>query len=287
MQGAISVAKAGLQALAYDAKHSKAKTLAAFNKELKRNSRLLAAARPTEPALRNGLAAVQRAVASEKSMPNARLVASNAAGSYLQKLEEAKEKIVRVGVRRIMPGMTVFTHCHSSTVTAILIAAKEKGIRFKVINTETRPHYQGRITARELAKAGISVTHIVDSAARRFMNSADLVLVGADAITAEGNLINKIGTGQIALAAHEAKTDFACACETFKFDPVTFSGAYEPIEKRDKGEIWKHPPRGVRIKNPAFDITPPEYIDYIITEEGVITPYEAAHILHERAAGNI
>ena len=283
IQGAINVASRGIKALSYDIKHSRAKTLGAFRREFAKNSGVLAKARPTEPALRNGLAFVEEAMADGKDLVGKKKAAVGACGVYLNQLRGAKEGIIKVGVKRIKSGMTVMTHCHSSTVTGILIAAKKRGVRFNVLNTETRPRYQGRITARELAEAGIPVTHIVDSAARRFMNDVDLVLVGADAITAEGNLVNKIGTSQIALAAHEAKTEFACACETFKFDPLTFSGTYEPIEERNGGEVWKRPPRGVKIRNPAFDITPPEYVDYIITEEGIITPYEATHILRERA----
>jgi len=283
IQGARRLAKAGLEALAFDAKRSRAKTLPAFKKEVLANSRMLATARPTEPALRNGLAVVQKALAIESTLPEAKIAVNEACTQYVKGMEAAKKRIVEVGVKRILKGMTVLTHCHSSTVTAILVAAWKKGKRFGVINTETRPRFQGRLTATELAKAGIPVTHIVDSAARRVMNDVDLVLVGADAITAEGNLVNKIGTSQIALVAHEARTDFGVACETYKFDPLTMMGEYEPIEYRSTREVWAKPPRRVKIRNPAFDFTPPEYIDYIITEEGIITPFEAAHILRERA----
>ena len=283
IQGARNIAREGLAALASDARRSKAQSLETFKHEVRTNATILSLARPTEPALRNGLMRVQRALTAESQTQHARQAVIHAAESYMQEMEAAKARIVEVGVRRITNGMTVFTHCHSSTVTAILTAAWKKGTRFKVINTETRPLFQGRVTATELAKAGIPVTHIVDSAARRYMNDADVVLVGADAITAEGNLVNKIGTSQIALAAHEARTDFAVACETYKFDPLTVSGDYEPIENRSPKEVWDRPPRGVKVLDPAFDVTPPEYIAYIITEEGIVTPFEAAHILRERA----
>lgn len=283
IQGARDVAKQGLQALASDARSSKARTIGAFKKEIKSNAKLLATARPTEPALRNGIALILRAIVREDELKGAKRAVAEAAKQYIVGMENAKKRIIDIGVKRIKPKMTVLTHCHSSTVTAILIKAWKKGIRFQVINTETRPRYQGRLTAKELVKAGIPVTHIVDSAVRRVMNDVDLVIVGADAITAEGNLVNKIGTSQIALVAHEARTEFACACETYKFDPITATGEYEPIEQRGKSEVWKNPPKKLKIKNPAFDFTPPEYIDYIITEEGILTPFEAAHILREMA----
>jgi ribose 1,5-bisphosphate isomerase len=167
IQGARNVARMGLQALAADANGSKMKTLGAFQKEVKANAKLLAVARPTEPALRNGLAVVLRAMKREDSLEKSKKAVMEAVLQYTKGMETAKEKIINIGVKRIKKGMTIMTHCHSSTVTSILVKAWKKGIKFKVINTETRPRYQGRMTAKELAKVGIPVTHIVDSAARR------------------------------------------------------------------------------------------------------------------------
>jgi ribose 1,5-bisphosphate isomerase len=88
------------------------------------------------------------------------------------------KKIASIGARKIKNGMIVYTHCHSSTVTAILKEAKAQGKRFEVHNTETRPKYQGRITAAEIAKAGIPVTHYVDSAAKIALEKADIMMIG-------------------------------------------------------------------------------------------------------------
>ena len=96
---------------------------------------------------------------------------------------------------------------------------------------------------------------IVDSAVRSFIKSADLVLVGSDAMTSEGNVINKIGTSQIALAANEARIPFYVVTELLKFDPQTIHGDYEAIEERDASEIWEDAPDGLKIRNPAFDVT--------------------------------
>ncbi len=92
---------------------------------------------------------------------------------------EAKNIMIEVGARRIEDGDTVLTHCHSSGVTRTIIRAKEQGKEFRVIQTETRPKYQGRITAYELVEAGIDTTMIVDSAARHYMKEIDFVLVGS------------------------------------------------------------------------------------------------------------
>jgi len=94
---------------------------------------------------------------------------------------------------------------------------------------------------------------IVDSAARHYMKEIDFVLVGSDAITSEGNVINKIGTSQVASAAWESRVPFYVVSTLLKFDPVTIHGAYEAIEERNIDEIWSDPPEGLKIRNPAFD----------------------------------
>ena len=154
----------------------------------------------------------------------------------------------------------VFTHCHSSTVTRLLAKAKADGKDFEVICTETRPAFQGRITAKELVDLGIETTFIVDSAARTFMKNVDIVVVGADAITSEGNVVNKIGTGGIAVIAREARVPFYVVSELLKFDPETLDGECEKIEQRNPAEVWSEAPAKLVVQNPAFDVTPNRYI---------------------------
>jgi ribose 1,5-bisphosphate isomerase len=178
--------------------------------------------------------------------------------------------------------MVIFTHCHSSTVTRLLAKAKADGKNFKVICTETRPAFQGRITAKELVQLGIETTFIVDSAARTFMPKADLVIVGADALTSEGNVINKIGTSTLAVLAHEARKPFYVVSELLKFDSITMYGGYEGIEQRNLAEVWKEAPEGLKVRNPAFDVTPNRYIHGLICEEGIITPQSIAEVMRRR-----
>ena len=169
-------------------------------------------------------------------------------------------------------GMLVFTHCHSSTVTRLLAKAKADGKNFTVICTETRPAFQGRITAQEMFALDIQTMFIVDSAARSYMGDVDLVVVGADAITSEGNVVNKIGTSSIAVLANEARKPFYVVSELLKFDPVTLYGAYEGIEQRNPSEVWNEAPAKLFVRNPAFDVTSNRYINGIICEEGIIAP---------------
>jgi ribose 1,5-bisphosphate isomerase len=207
---------------------------------------------------------------------------SAVAQQFLAELEESKEKIGEIGAKRIRNDSVILTHCHSSTVTCMLKKAKQNGIDFQVICTETRPMYQGRVTAKEMLDAGIYATFIVDSAARFFMNHVDLVIVGADAITSEGNVINKIGTSTVALVAHEARTPFYVVSELLKFDPATMYGDYEKIEERSVSEVWNDAPVGLVIRNPAFDVTRRDFIHGIICEEGIISPHSIAEVMQRK-----
>ncbi|MEM4702681.1 MAG: ribose 1,5-bisphosphate isomerase, partial [Archaeoglobaceae archaeon] len=186
--------------------------------------------------------------------------------------------------KRIKDGSTILTHCNSSTAIAVIKKAHEMGKKLEVIATESRPRWQGHITARQLKEAGIDVTVIVDSAVRFFMKEVDLVLVGADTITANGALINKIGTSQIALCAKEARVPFIVAAETYKFSPRTLAGELVVIEERSAEEVLPKEllDLGIKARNPAFDVTPRDYIDVIITEIGAIPPEMAYLVIKER-----
>ena len=133
----------------------------------------------------------------------------------------------------------------------------------------------------------MDVTLIVDSAARYFMKNVDLVLVGADTVTSNGVVINKIGTSTISLIAHEARVPFIVLAESYKFSRETLSGALVEIEEREPSEIINPEKlKNVKIRNPVFDATPPSYVDTIITEFGAISPYMAYRIIKEYVEGD-
>ena len=284
VKGARNVAIAALQAVEDMAKKTKAKNRGAFLLELSNARQTLFASRPTEPLMRNALNWVLDSVDHSGKTKISELsgVVASCSCEFLRSLEESKEYIASVGAKRIRDGMTVFTHCHSSTVTYLLRKAKESGRTFEVICTETRPVFQGRITAREMVDLGVKTTLIVDSAARSFMKEADIVIVGADAITSEGNVVNKIGSSTIALLAHEARIPFYVVSELLKFDPATLRGEYEAIEQRSRDEVWQEAPEILAVKNPAFDVTRREFIQGIICEEGVIPPHLASEVVRRR-----
>jgi ribose 1,5-bisphosphate isomerase len=284
VQGARNVAITAIKALEALAKETTAETREEFLRELEEARDLLFESRTTEPLMRNAVRWIISQVESSGERQTTALAkrVSSAATLFLKELDASKDCIAEIGAKRIRDGMVILTHCHSSTVTYLLSRAKKEDKTFEVICTETRPVFQGRITAKEMLELGVKTTFIVDSAARSLIRNADLVLVGADAITSEGNVINKIGTSTIALLAHEARKPFYVVAELLKFDPATVCGEYEQIEERSPDEVWKNAPEKLLIRNPAFDITRRDFIHGVICEEGVIPPHAVAEVTRRR-----
>ncbi|MBW7477805.1 S-methyl-5-thioribose-1-phosphate isomerase [Paenibacillus oenotherae] len=185
-------------------------------------------------------------------------------------------------------GMGVLTHCNAGglatakygTALAPFYLAQERGIALRVFADETRPVLQGaRLTAFELQQAGVDVTLICDNMAGAVMNKGwvNAVIVGTDRVAANGDVANKIGTYSVAVLAKAHNIPFYVACPMSTIDLNTPDGAQIPIEERDAEEITegfgkRTAPAGVKVYNPAFDITPHEYVTAIITEKGVIYP---------------
>lgn len=187
-------------------------------------------------------------------------------------------------------GMGVLTHCNAGglatakygTALAPMYLAHEQGMNIKVFADETRPVLQGaRLTAFELQQAGIDVTLLADNMAAMVMSKGwiQAVIVGTDRVAANGDVANKIGTYGVAVLAKAHGIPFYVACPLSTIDLNTKTGADIPIEERPAEEITegfgkRTAPQGVKVYNPAFDITPNEYVTAIITEKGVVqAPY--------------
>lgn len=284
VRGAGRIARAAAEALKIAAKTSRAKTSSEFMKELDRVASLLLATRPTAVSLPNAVRFVMLgAKRAEGASPQAlREAIISRAEEFIKNSNEAIERIGEMGARRISQGDVILTHCNSDCALAIIKTAFKQGKRIKAFVTESRPMRQGLISARELSRAGVPTTLIVDSAVRYFIRDMDKVIVGADSIAANGAVINKIGTSQIALIAHEARVPFFVAAESYKFHPGTLVGQLVEIEEREPSEIVdpRRFPR-VKIRNPVFDITPPEYVDLIVTERGIIPPSAAYTVIQD------
>lgn len=283
IQGARRIAKAAVEALAEAAKKSGAKTADELYSDLLVAADILAGARETEPMLRNFLEDLLSIVKSMRGQDVRRIKESLDAeqGQILRYMERSSRRIAAYGATLVPKRGAVLIHCHSTTLMMMLELAHADGKRPKIYCTETRPLYQGRMSALELARAGLDVTLIVDSAAGGLLaaKKIDVVFVGADAITARGELLNKVGTYPIALAAKEAGVKVFTAAELHKFDPNTEDGRAERIEQRGGNELadgkkmaGEFERAKVKILNPAFDITPPALIHGFVTEEGIVAP---------------
>jgi len=286
IQGALNVAVSAISFLHdYAYRISKNLSISDLIKKLKEAKEILLETRATEPAMRNGLNYLMNKIEKERkllSITKLLELISYCKDEYKKMLQTAKMKIAEIGARRFPDVGTnenfiVMTHCHSSVVTAILIEAKNQGKEFKVINTETQPRLQGRKTAKELLDAGIEVIHVVDSAMRWAVNhfEVDLILIGADSITSEGTVLNKIGSRLLALVAHEEHVPFYVASPLLKYNPQTSFGILEKIEMRDSQEIWENAPKGLTILNPAFETVSRRYIDGLLTEAGL---FASSHV---------
>ncbi len=197
--------------------------------------------------------------------------------------------IGQAGAGLIPAGATVLTHCNTGrlatggigTAFGVILTAHQQGRGIDVIACEARPLRQGaRLTAWELAEAGIPARVIVDSAAATVMarGEVDLVILGADRIAANGDTANKIGAYQLAVLARAHDIPFYVAAPRSTFDLSLPSGDEIPIEERSAAEV--ETANGVGVFNPAFDVTPAELITGIVTDEGVVRPPYADTIQH-------
>jgi ribose 1,5-bisphosphate isomerase len=282
IRGAGRIATAAAASLRDFSKDMQTQSLEDFNHQMEKAAGILLKTRPTAVSLSNAIRMVMKYRAED--LPSARLAVVLNANRFIENSEKALERIGQIGSRRIRDGDTVLTHCNSLAALSVISTAHKSGKKIKVIATESRPRFQGITTIGMLDQMGIETELIVDSAARSVMNEVDLVVVGADVITANGTLVNKIGTAQIALCAHEARTSFIVAAETYKFSPRTILGELVTIEEREAGEVLSDISRysNVRVRNPAFDVTPHQYIDLICTEVGAIPPEMSYQIIRER-----
>ncbi len=197
--------------------------------------------------------------------------------------EQCNRAIGQHGAALLKDNTRVLTHCNAGslatvfygTALGVVYAAAQEGKIAHVYADETRPVGQGaRLTVWELSQVGIPATLICDNMAASLMASGavDAVIVGADRIAANGDVANKIGTYGVAILAHEHGIPFYVAAPLSTIDASIPDGAAIPIEQRDASEVASFVPAGVKVWNPAFDVTPWRYVTGIITERGVFDP---------------
>jgi ribose 1,5-bisphosphate isomerase len=284
IQGATNVAISAINFLCeYANRINKEVTIDGFFKELYKAREVLFKTRETEPAMRNGLNFIMNRLEKQKKELTIKKIfeiISRCKDEYKEMVKNAKQRIAEIGARRFPESenkkdFIVMTHCHSSVVNGIFLEAKKQGKdNFKVVATETQPILQGRKTVKKLLNNGIEVIHIVDSAMRWAVNNldVDLIIIGADSLTSEGTIINKIGSRLLALVAHEEHVPFYVASPLLKYNPQTSFGILEKIEMRDPKEIWENTSKNLEILNPAFETVSRRYIDGLISEAGIFAP---------------
>jgi len=259
-----------------------------FGQGLTRAIKVLAKSRPTAVNLFWALARMERVWKSETHQKPARL-----ARRLLAEAREIHAEDIRInrsmghhGARLLKSGMRVLTHCDAGalatavhgTALGVIRSAVAQGKKIHVVADETRPFLQGaRLTAWEMVQEGIPVTLITDNMAGHLMaqGKIDAVIVGTDRVAANGDVANKIGTYMVAVLAKKHGIPFYVACPLSTIDIRTPRGSEIPIEERDPQEVTGYrgvrwAPRGVRVENPAFDVTPASLITALVTERGVV-----------------
>jgi len=240
IQGATNVAKAALKAY--------------YLVPTKQSKQILLHLRPTEPMLTHVLALADK-------MPQEKILAH-----FANSQDNINQQVFKI----IKNHSKIFTHCHSTNVVKALIYAKKHGKHFEVYNTETRPLFQGRQTAKELSRARIKVTNFVDAAAaiaiekqgKNDKDYADAIFLGADALL-DKSVINKIGSGMISELAANHKIPVYIIADSWKYSHKSVK-----IEQRNFREVWSPKTNPIHVKNPAFEPIEIKNITAIITELG-------------------
>ena len=288
IQGATNVCLATLEIAKLFAKKNYNLPIKQFLNKFKKIAIKSSLIRATEPMAQNAVKYILYNL--KKSKPKTTQQAIKLISEYSQEftrlLKLNKFKTIKNGSKIIKKNDKILTHCHSSSVEMMLISAKSKKIQ--VFNTETRPLFQGRITAQNLTKAGIKTTMLVDSATDFFISPhsgknlmMDKVIIGCDSISWDGSIVNKIGSYGIGLSCKYNKIPLYIACNLFKMDSDNIIN----IEIREDSEVWKKrgkPPhlqkggggKHFDIINFAFDMVPAKFIKGIICEFGILKPNE-------------
>ena len=291
VRGAPAIGVAAAMGIYLAAREIKTDDYDEFLREFKKAAEYLDSARPTAVNLSWALRRMEKVVEKNSSKPVGEIV------EILKKEAiEIRDEDIRVckaigeyGLSLIKPGDGLLTHCNAGklatvkygTATAPMYLGHERGYNFKIFSDETRPLLQGaRLTSFELSQSGLDVTLICDNMSASVMRKGlvNAVFVGCDRVAANGDTANKIGTSMVALAAKRYNVPFYVCAPTSTIDMNTKTGADIKIELRPDHEVtemWysrRMAPEGVKVFNPAFDVTDSDLITAIITEYGIARP---------------
>lgn len=296
VRGAPAIGVAGAYGLVVAMRPFRSAERDQFLQEIHRAASYLDSSRPTAVNLSWALKRVVTAVESSPEADGASLfeVVQRVAEEIHREDIELCRRIGEVGAPLITSGMGILTHCNAGrlatseygTATAPMYLAHQQGVAFSVYSDESRPLLQGsRLTAWELQQAGIDVYTITDNMAAYIMGQGliDMVIVGTDRVAANGDVANKIGTMGVAVLAHHFGIPFYVASPFSTIDLNTATGAEIVIEERDETEVThfglrRTAPEGIKVRNPAFDVTPHELVTGLITDRGLVEPPYAENL---------
>jgi methylthioribose-1-phosphate isomerase len=293
VRGAPAIGVAAAMGIALGVKNSTASTVGELKAEFDQISDVIAQTRPTAVNLFWAIARMRDRFESLRIRPVPQIQQALIDEARRMHAEDirANQAMGRHGAALLPASGGVLTHCNAGalatcgygTALGVIRAAIEQGKKIHVYADETRPFLQGsRLTAWELMKDGIPTTVISDNMAGAIMKQGKIgaILVGADRIARNGDVANKIGTYTVAVLAHEHAIPFYVAAPFSTIDLATSDGSKIPIEQRAAREVThiggkQMVPDGVRVENPAFDVTPAKYVAAIVTERGIArAPYE-------------
>jgi methylthioribose-1-phosphate isomerase len=285
IRGAPAIGAAAGFGMALAGLQSSAKTRSDLLRDLEIAAEVLRQSRPTAV---NLFWAIDRMLRMAAVADDVRAVLIREAQKIADEDVEINKRMAEHGAALIKDGDTILTHCNTGalavvdygTALGVIRRAHEQGKRIKVFADETRPRLQGaRLTAWELMRWGIDVTLIADNAAGHYMRKGaiNICFVGSDRTTANGDVANKIGTYKVAVLAKENGIPFFPVVPTSTIDLSLPNGDLIPIEERDEREVTeidgvRIAPIGVKVGNPAFDVTPHKYVTGIVTENGIAYP---------------
>src|SRR3990170_4628586 len=290
VRGAPAIGVTAAMGIALGAKNVKITDFKKFKKQFDKVSRVMAATRPTAVNLFWAVERMRGVFEASKNLSIEKIKTRLVKEAKLIHSEDVAmcRLIGRHGGRLLKNNSTVLTHCNAGalatagygTALGVIRGAIDRGKKIKVFADETRPVLQGaRLTAWELKEDNIDCTLITDNMAGYMMKKGliDCVIVGADRIASNGDVANKIGTYSVALLSRAHKIPFYVAAPISTIDMKIKSGEDIPIEERSPGEVThiknvRIAPKGIKTKNPAFDVTPNRLVTAIITEKGVVRP---------------
>ncbi|GBC95921.1 Methylthioribose-1-phosphate isomerase [bacterium HR16] len=288
VRGAPAIGAAAACGLVLAAEAIETSDMPAFYEQWLKAADAFASTRPTAVNLFWAIERMKRVAQHCNNPEEARRCLREESETILREDVEANRAIGRHGQTLVPDGARILTHCNAGalatvgygTALGVIRAAVEAGKRVSVYADETRPRLQGmQLTAWELVQEGIPVTVITDNMAGMLMRQGeiDMVVVGADRIAANGDVANKVGTYSVAVLAKHHGIPFYVAAPVSTVDLSVADGSGIPIEERSPEEVThiagvRIAPEGVKVINPAFDVTPAELVSAIITEEGIARP---------------